>query len=577
MKKILSLLLVVSLLLGTALALSSCGAPDDAGAVIPVYLGDAVYDFDPTDYYADANAEQLMSLIFEPLFTVDDNGKLGKAAVKKYDVDEEERLITIELRETYWSDGTRVMGEDFIYAWRDVLLNPAKPNPAAALLYDIENAVEIKNGSCSAYEFGATSNLYEITITYREGADYEQLLKNLASVATSPLRQAGVSQAPTYWAKSSNSIFTNGPFSIARLDYESGEFTLTRNLGYHQPPTKVDYDNNVTPYELTTAFKLDGNKVSYSYEDLDDVVFFMSDAPLSDRAATAENAEIYDDLSTYTYVFDTTNPIFADKNVRKALSMAIDRNAIISAITYGRAATGFVSPLAASDIAQALISASADMAAAKELVNSSTAKGASFTLTVNNDEQSKKIAEIVEASWEELGFDVTVKVAGTVKSTVKDFATGEEIEILDSEIQYLVKEASYGNVNFDVIAVDWQMYSNDPFVALAGFTSDMNGNGAAFEDAITTVRTNISGWTNAKYDSYIEAAYEAGNAASRNEYLKKAEALLIEEAPVVPLVFNQTVTVVSDELRRVEVDGFGNYILTEAKLKNYEDYLPTEE
>jgi len=578
MKRILSLILVLSMVLGATLALTSCGAPDDEGAIIPVYLGEPIYDFDPTDVYADSNQDQLMSLLFEPLFKIDEKGKLEKAAAKKYKVDEDERTIVIEIRETYWSDGTRVKADDFVYAWRDVILNPNKPNQAAPLLYDIENALEVKNGTASIYDLKVEPSLYELTITYREGADYEQLLKNLASVATSPLRQDGVAQAPTYWAKNSNSIFTNGPFSLATLDYEDGVLELTRNLGYHQPPTKVDYDNEVNPYLVTTTFSVAGKKVEFTYDDIEDkTIFLMTDAPLDARAATVDEAEICYDLSTYSYVFNTENPLFARAEVRRALSLAVNRAAIITAITYGKAATGYLSPLATEDIAQSLIAAEANMTEAKRLLGEAGVSGGAFSITVNKDEESLKIAKIVEASWEELGFTVTVDAVSTVKTEVKDFATNETIEITDSAIQVLLKEAAYGNRDFDVIALDLQMYSRDAFVALAAFSSDMNGNGAIFKDSVTTPRQNIAGWANEEYDGYILAAYQATDEGERGEYLKKAEALLVNEAPVVPLVFNETVIVNHKHLKKISVDGAGNIVLTDAKLKNYKDYLPETE
>lgn len=580
MKRILSLVLVLSLLLGSALVLTSCGAPENEGAQIPVYLGEPIYDFDPTDYYVDSNADQLMSLLFEPLFTINDNGKLKMAAAKEYDVDEEERTITIELRETYWSDGSRVLASDYIYAWRDVILDPTKANPAAALFYDIENAVEIKKGEKSCYEFGATGSLYDITIVYREGADYEQLLKNLASVATSPLRQNGVAQSSSYWAKSINTIFTNGPFQINALDYEDGILTIKRNLGYHQNPNKVDYDNEVRPHLLTTSFDVEGKPVEISYSDIEEkAVFIMTDATLADKKANKDEAKVYDDLSTYTYVFDTTNPLFANKSVRKALSLVIDRNAIISAIAFGKAADGFISPLAAENIEQSLISASANKAEAESLLAQANLNGISksFTLTVNDDEESLAIAEIVEAAWESIGFDVTVKAVSTVKNTVIDFANSTNIEVADSEIQYLVKEASKGNVQFDVIAVDWQMYSTDPFVALAALTSGMNGCGASFDDATTTLRSNIAGWSNADYDALIESAYSTANDDARNEHLKNAEKLLMEEMPIIPLVFNQTAVFTAKGISKVKVDGLGNLNFTDVKLKKYEKYLPEVE
>ena len=580
MKKIFSLVLVLSLLLSSALVLTSCGAPKNEGAQIPVYLGEPIYDFDPTDYYVDSNADQLMSLLYEPLFTLTEKGKLKKAAADKYEVNEEERTIVIELRETYWSDGSRVLASDYIYAWRDVILDPTKANPAAALFYDIENAAEIKKGEASSYEFGATGSLYEITIVYREGADYEQLLKNLASVATAPLRQNGVAQSSSYWAKSVNSIYTNGPFKVDTLDYEDGILTLTRNLGYHQNPNKVDYDNEVNPYILTTPFEVAGKTVELSYSDIEDkAIFIMSDATLADRSANKGEAKVYDDLSTYTYVFDTTNPLFANKDVRKALSLVIDRNAIISAITFGKAADGFVAPLAAKDIEQSLISASANKAAAEELLAGVNFAGISksFTLTVNDDAESIAIAEIVKEAWESLGFSVTIDAVGTVESTIIDFANNTIIVVKDSKIQYLVKEASKGNVQYDVIAVDWQMYSGDPFVALASLTSDINGCGAIFNDAVTSLRPNISGWSNAEYDALINAAYSTANDDARNGYLKDAEKLLMEEMPIIPLVFNETFVFTAKGISKVNVDGLGNLNFTDTKLRKYEKYLPETE
>ena len=93
MKKILSLLLAMTMLVGALLSLSSCGAPEDDGAEIYVYLGEQIYDFDPTDYYADSNAEQIMSLLFEPLFKLNSKGEVECAAAKSYSVDEINREI----------------------------------------------------------------------------------------------------------------------------------------------------------------------------------------------------------------------------------------------------------------------------------------------------------------------------------------------------------------------------------------------------------------------------------------------------------------------------------------------------
>jgi ABC-type oligopeptide transport system substrate-binding subunit len=318
MKRIIALILLAALAFSVSLSFVGCGAPEDPGAEIGVYLGDRAFDFDPSDYYVDSNAEQVMSLLFEPLFTVDEDGDLECAAADDYDINEKEREIVITLRETYWSDDVQVKAQDYIYAWRDVILEPNNPNHAAALFYDIENAIEVKNGRASLYEFGAVaSDVFEITIKYREGADTEQLLKNLASVATSPLREDVVSKAKTYWSKSIVTIVTNGPFKVKIFDEALGEFELERNLGFHQNSKIEDYDDEVIPYKLISTFRVDDTFVDLTYSDIENkTVFYLGDAPLSDRAANKDKAVTFDDLSTYSYVFNTEKPLFAIKEVR---------------------------------------------------------------------------------------------------------------------------------------------------------------------------------------------------------------------------------------------------------------------
>ena len=580
MKRILSMLLVAIMLVSTLVIFTACGEPKDDGAEISVYLGDEVFDFDPTDYYVDSNAEQVMSLIYEPLFKINKKGELKGAAAKEYSVDEEERQITINLRESYWSDEIRVKAIDFIYAWRDIILEPNNQNPAAALFYDIENAVQIKNGEESVYSFGAVaSGTYEITITYREGADYKQLLKNLASVATSPLREDIVSVAKTHWSKSVTSIVTNGPFKIESLSHELGEFSLARNLGYHQKPTAKDYTDKVNPASLISFFAENG-KLELTYADIaDKTVFYMGNATLEDRKSNEKKATVADDYSTYTYVFNTENPLFADKNVRKALSLALNREAIAEAVTFGNAATGFLPNAVAKSVygkkIDSRIALEAAMEEAKSLLNGANLGSKSFTLTINDDEQSIAIAELAKAAWQELGFKVTIKKIGTVSTVIRDSSTAEDITILDSGIQALVKGAASGNADFDVIAVDWQMYSNDAFVALCAFTSHMNGNGQNF--ATGEFNKNISGWTNPDYDSYMNVAYSATSAADRKAALAEAEKILLDSCPVIPVLYNESFAFISKDLSKISTDAFGNFVFTDAKQKNYTKYLESDE
>ena len=83
MKKIASLFLILTLMFLSMTSLVSCGLVED-GAEISVYLSDEVYDFDPAAAYTDDNTQLLISLLFEPLFTLDEKGKVRNAAAKDY-------------------------------------------------------------------------------------------------------------------------------------------------------------------------------------------------------------------------------------------------------------------------------------------------------------------------------------------------------------------------------------------------------------------------------------------------------------------------------------------------------------
>ena len=576
MKRIISLFLVLLMLFGAMATLASCASKDN-GAYIEVYLGEMLYDFDPSEYYVNSNQEQFMSLLYEPLFYVNSKGKVKKSAAKDYEIDEENRTITIELRETYWSDNKRVCAADYVYAWRRIL-DPNTANPAAALFYDIENAVSVKMGvgGYSVYDLGISApKTYTLEIKYVENADVDRLLKNLSSVCAAPLRQDVVTQASAYWSKMVNMMVFNGPFAISEYDLDSGRITLQRNVGYHQKLDEKNYTDEVTPGNIAATFTLYGEEVAVTYADIENKVkFYMGDASLADRKDNKKKATTVADTSTYSYVFNTTNPLFASAEVRRALSLAIDREAIVSAITFGKAANGFI-PDAFGGSDDDLISAKANLDAANELLRSvvfTPEMNKAFTLTVENTERTKAIAELVKAAWESLdvGFTVTIEYIGAVESTATDAI------VTDSAMQVLVKEAVHGIRNFDVIGIDWQFYSDDAaFNGLASLTSSLGGYGVDY--ATGKDRYNISAWNDTAYNYIVNKAYNADDEDDREDALEDAEEYLVNAMPVIPLVFNETFAFVSSELKNVEFSPFGNVIFTEAKLKNYEKYLPKEE
>ena len=583
MKRIVSLLLTLVMLLGALTTLVSCGQPKDDGAEINIYLGSQVFDFDPSDYYVSSNAERILALIYEPLFTIKKNGKVKCAAAESYEVDEEERKIIIDIRESYWSDNIQVKASDFVYAWCERIINPANPNPAAALFLDIEGVREAMNGgSVSDVGIKATSSS-QLVLTYREGADYMRILRNLASVATAPVRQDVVSSAETTWSKSS--VITNGAFKLKMYDDEKHVFELTRNVGYHQDFRAKDFDNQVNPGMLYGKMTFEGSKTAVKYSDITDkVTFVMADASLADRAEYKDKADVADDTSVYTYVFNTALPLFADVNVRLALSAAIDREAIVKAITFGKAADGFI-PDVSGGSDEDYISTTANLAKAEQYLaqadQSVVNNNRYITLSIDSDEQSMAVAEIVKEAWEKLGFYVTIDALTAVST---EFPGGSEAR--DSGIQYLAKSVAMGTQSFEVMAIDWQTYSVDALAGLAALTSHLNGMGRNLNAGVPGVggtanssspRSNLASWQDENYDQLVLEASACVNAEDRETLLKAAEKYLMEQMPICPLVFNQSFVFTGSKVSKVRFDVLGNLNLTDAKLRGYKKYFKPEE
>ena len=74
----------------------------------------------------------------------------------------------------------------------------------------------------------------------------------------------------------------------------------------------------------------------------------------------------------------------------------------------------------------------------------------------------------------------------------------------------------------------------------------------------------------------IEKAYNTVSASERATLLHEAEAMLMEQLPVIPIVFNQSATLTSKKLSKVGANYYGAATFSKAQLKNYEDYLPEE-
>ena len=374
------------------------------GAQIKMYLSEIVYDLDPALALHNDSALQICGLIFDTLFILDEDGDVEKSLAKSYKINRDtknnEYTMHITLHnDNFWSDGTYVSAEDVVYAWKRIL-DPEFNSEAACLLYDIKNAKEAKAGDASIDSVGISADNMTVIIEFVGDIDYDRFLRNLTSVALAPLREDVVKKNPD-WSKKTSSIVCSGPFKIRTLNYgfitvgESStkddtykELVLERNLYFRRAKDAKYIDTSVTPYQLIIDYSLTKEEQLEKFANGE--IFYVGDIALSKRAEYVNTATVTDLLSTHAYYLNenaeiakadgTTEKLFANKDVRLALSAAIDRNAIAQAVVFARAATAIVpygvfNNDSADELFRAvggdIISASADLTVAQNYISSS--------------------------------------------------------------------------------------------------------------------------------------------------------------------------------------------------------------
>lgn len=680
MKRIFALLLCAATLLTTFVGCSSEDGEEFKGQYITTYLTDNVYDLDPANAYKNEALSKVVGLMFDTLFTLDNNGKVKKSLVKEYWIEENESAgeykMYLRLKKTNWSDGTAVSANDIVFAWKR-LLEVDADYEAASLLFDIKNARAAKEGEASIDDVAIyPSETQLLEIQFEGKINYDQFLLNLTSLALAPLRDDIVSKSDD-WAKKPGTMVCSGPFKLGRINWISDpsvtyydptytstdangyltygkdfstqkvtDFILERNVYYYRNAEKDGLLKSVDPYRICVDCSLTDEQLLAAYDA--GVVMYVGDIPLSLRknSALATDAKVAtSSLSTNSIYFNQTalindgseegSALFASKEVRQALSMAIDRKALADAIVYAEAATGYV-PTGVFNTNAKKTSFRSACATNYEYLKTDTSAAAallaeaginpskySFSLTyAAYDEVHAFIAETVAAAWQALDFNVELNPRGTIKNN--DWYKYTESTPEDICDDLYAQDFRLGD--FEVIIFDSVAFSADAYSMLASFAKPFSGQAMDMSNTDDYKLTpHITGFDSEEYNTLMEAVYflqyynrfndpsgvlatsyfnryegtEQNVAAEKEMYaaitevynkynvstdaknylesratlLHVAEDILMEEMAVVPVVFNLEATVTSSHLKSLSSTYYMPVNFKNASIKSYDDYL----
>ncbi len=440
--------------------------------------------------------------IFTGLMTLDAAGKVVPGVAESYTVSDDGLVYTFALRDNAtWSDGTALTAEDFVYSFRR-LLAPETAARFASQLYPIANAVAVNRGQLAPEALGVRAiDAQTLEVTLAQPTAY--LPQLMAANAASPVPRHVIEAEGRGWARPGVMV-SNGAYVLAEqvpatyiraakndLFYDAGNVAIGEVMYY---PT----ENQGTSLSRFRAGELDV------------ILNFPADQVDRIRETMPETLHITPALGVYYLAPNHTNPPFDDPRVRRALSLAIDREAIVARLLPpGTAlATNLVPP-----VTDGYAGTPADfdgrpigerMAEARALL-SEAGFGAdnplTFSFKTDPIEQNRRIAVALTSMWKAIGANPEIETTGA-SDVNRDGRTG----------------------NFDVIRWTWFGPFNDAATFL-GLMDSANG-------------ANVTGYTNPVFDAKLREANAARDPEMRARLLAEAEAIINTDHPAIPLYFH---------------------------------------
>ena len=258
------------------------------------------------------------------------------------------------------------------------------------------------------------------------------------------------------------------------------------------------------------------------------------------RLKSEGSLNVKDYSGIYWYKLNTTDKVMSNANIRKALALAIDREALVKNITKGeeQPALGIVPNAVEGFGDDEGYFKDADFKTAKEYLATglkelglSDPSELEIAVSYNTSEAHAAIAQFIQQGWtSELGIKVKLDSA---------------------EWQVYLDKIS--NLDYQVGRLGWVADYNDAYTFLEMYNSANNGN-------------NQTGWENAEYTTLLKQSTTETDPAKRIELLKQAEAIIIDEMPIIPIYFNTNLYIAKDYVTGIAPDALGNTSLKNADI-----------
>ncbi len=277
-------------------------------------------DYDPATTYSAGN-----KLVFSGLVSFDPHLNLTPDLAETWDVSGDGTVYTFHLREdARFHDGRFVTAQDIVYSWERAASPELASDTVLTYLGDIVGVREMVAGQ--ADHISGLKVIDDLTLQVTIDAPKPYFLLKLTFPTAFVVDKANV-EAGEDWVRKPNGT---GPYRLT--EWKSNEYILYEaNQDFYLGAPSI-------PYVYVKLFAGDDLRL-YETGDIDVAGVGIYDVDrMLDPAEPLHNELVTGvDLCTDYVVFDTTQPPFDDVNVRKAFSMAFDRQRYIDVVLRGQA------------------------------------------------------------------------------------------------------------------------------------------------------------------------------------------------------------------------------------------------
>jgi oligopeptide transport system substrate-binding protein len=530
MKKALYIILSLIVLAGLLIA----GCPNDNGGDV-TSTGEGVltlYGIDPWTLdpavAGDATSHAYIMQIFSGLVRLGDSLEPAPDIAEWWELSPDGTTYTFYLRQdVFFHDGRQVKAEDFKYSWDRACAWETGSQTAATYLGDIVGAEEVLSGA--ATEISGVKVLGDFTLEVTIDSPKSYFLSKLTYPTAYVVDRADVESGGMWWRQPNGT----GPFKLERWEAEQ-ELLLAKNELYYGEMAKVDSVDFLlwggAPMNMYELGEIDvtGVGTEYTYKVTDEAGYFY------------DQLSITSELSFYYIGFNTDEPPFDDVNIRRAFSLAIDKEKLISLVFAGvmQAAYGVLPP-GIPGYNQGLVGLEYDIEEALELIANSS----------YGDVANLPPITLTTAGWGGL-------ISAEVESLVYQWRENLGVEVTVRQLEPETFLYHLDQERDEMFYTGWIADYPHP----QDFLEILFGSGA---------ENNYGGYSNPDFDALLEAAAAETDYEKSLALYQQAEQMLVADAACLPLCFGVNYFLVKPYVSGYQLNLLGFAMLNQVSVASH--------